>query len=61
MPRPIDGAQGPLSESQLWHRHQKQLIGITEQLKSKECKGVISILIAGKSRILKKWKSIDAR
>jgi hypothetical protein len=53
--------RGPLTESHLWHRRQKHLIGITEQLKTKECKGVIAILIAGKSKILKKWKGIDTR
>ena len=53
--------RGPLTESHLWHRRQKHLISITEQLKTKECKGVIAILIAGKSKILKKWKGIDTR
>ena len=59
--RALDGTRGPLTESHLWHRRQKHLIGITEQLKTKECKGVIAILITGKSKILKKWKFIDTR
>lgn len=52
---------GPLTESHVWHRRQKHLVGITEQLKTKECKGVIAILITGKSKLLKKWKLIDSR
>ena len=34
-------------------------MSITEQLKGKECKSVIGILITAKSRLLKKWKIID--
>lgn len=34
---------------------------MTDQLKSKECKGVIAILITAKSKVLKRWKAIDAR
>ena len=42
-----------------WQRKQRLLGNLTEQLKSKECKSVISALIAAKSKVLKKWKAID--
>ena len=37
------------------------LYSVADQLKNKECKTVIGILITAKSRILKKWKLVDAR
>eukprot|EP00794_Sanderia_malayensis_P000407 gene407-1042_t len=55
-----DYFSGPLSELDLWHRRQKVLYNIADQLKNKECKTVIGILITAKSRILKKWKLVDA-
>ncbi|KAK2146614.1 hypothetical protein LSH36_594g02033, partial [Paralvinella palmiformis] len=56
----LDPNAGPLSELDRWKRRLRLLTSITEQLKSKECKGVIGILITGKSRLLKKWKLIDS-
>ena len=37
------------------------LYSVADQLKNKECKTVIGILITAKSRVLKKWKVVDAR
>ncbi|CAH1799095.1 unnamed protein product [Owenia fusiformis] len=56
----MDPNAGPLSELDRWRRRQRLLTSITEQLKSKECKAVIGVLITAKSRLLKKWKTIDA-
>ncbi|OWF37572.1 Dynein heavy chain 5, axonemal [Mizuhopecten yessoensis] len=56
----LDPNAGPLSELERWRRRQRLLTNITEQLKSKECKAVIGVLITVKSRLLKKWKNIDA-
>jgi dynein heavy chain len=50
---------GPNSELERWQRKQRLLSNLTEQLKTKECKSVMSALITSKSRILKKWKIID--
>ena len=52
---------GPLSELDICLRRQKMLYSVADQLKNKECKTVIGILITAKSRILKKWKVVDAR
>ena len=56
----MDPNAGPLSELERWRRRQRLLASITEQLKGKECKAVIGVLITAKSRLLKKWKTIDA-
>lgn len=50
---------GPNSELDRWQRKQRLLLSVTEQLKTKECKSVMSALISVKSRVLKKWKVID--
>ena len=56
----MDPNAGPLSELERWRRRQRLLASITEQLKGKECKAVIGVLITAKSRLLKKWKTMDA-
>ena len=50
---------GPNSELERWQRKQRLLSNLTEQLKTKECKNVISALITCKSKVIKKWKIID--
>lgn len=55
-----DVFSGPLSELEIWQRRQKVLYSVADQLKNKECKTVIGILITAKSRVLKKWKLVDA-
>ena len=57
----FDPFAGPLSELDKWKRRQKLLMSVTDQLKSKDCKGVIAVLITAKSKVLKRWKAIDAR
>ncbi|GAB1604755.1 dynein axonemal heavy chain 5 isoform X2 [Argonauta hians] len=52
---------GPLSELKKWRRKYEILETIIGQLKNRECKSVISCLIAGRSKILRKWKLIDSR
>jgi hypothetical protein len=56
----LDPNAGPLSELERWKRRLRLLTSITEQLKSKECKAVIGVLITAKSRLLKHWKSVDS-
>jgi dynein heavy chain len=55
----IHPSVGPLSELERWQRKQRLLSNLTEQLKTKECKSIISGLIAVKSKVLKKWKAVD--
>ncbi|XP_076466964.1 uncharacterized protein LOC143298129 [Babylonia areolata] len=55
----MDPNAGPLSELERWRRRQRLLTSVTEQLKGKECKAVIAVLIQAKSRLLKKWKATD--
>ena len=55
----MDPSAGPMSELDRWKRRQRLMTNITEQLKSKECKAVIGVLIQAKSKLLKRWKIID--
>ncbi|XP_066569884.1 dynein axonemal heavy chain 8 [Amia ocellicauda] len=57
--RVLDVNTSPLTELERWRRRQRTLESITEQLRGKECKTVIGFLISTKSRLLKKWKTID--
>jgi dynein heavy chain len=36
-------------------------ISITDQMKSKDYKSILSVLKTAKSKILKKWKELDIR
>ncbi|KAM4043310.1 dynein axonemal heavy chain 5-like isoform 1-T1 [Anomaloglossus baeobatrachus] len=57
--RVLDITTTPLTELDRWHHRQKILGLITEQLRGKECKSVIGIMISTKSRLLKRWKAVD--
>ena len=57
--RLLDLNSGPLTELDRWKRRLRVLAGITEQLKSKECKNVIGLLIQAKSRSLRSWRAVD--
>ena len=54
-----DPRSGPLAELAKWQRRQVILTSVVEQLKVKECKTVLTALAVTKSRLLKKWKTID--
>ncbi|KAM4771050.1 dynein axonemal heavy chain 5-like [Rhinophrynus dorsalis] len=57
--RVLDITTTPLTELERWRQRQKTLGFLTEQLRGKECKTVIGLLISAKSRLLKKWKTVD--
>ena len=54
-----DVYSGALAELAKWQRRQVVLTSVVEQLKVKECKTVLTTLAVTKSRLLKKWKTID--
>ncbi|CAF0858034.1 unnamed protein product, partial [Didymodactylos carnosus] len=56
----IHPSLGPLSEIDRWNRKQRLITNLLEQLKSKECKSVIGALITSKSKVIRKWKTIDS-
>ena len=58
-PRLEDPYSGPLSELAKWQRRQTLLTSLVEQLRSKECRTVVAALVAAKSKLLKRWRSID--
>tara|TARA_A100001015_G_C15040314_1_gene739185 strand:+ start:2833 stop:3987 length:1155 start_codon:yes stop_codon:yes gene_type:complete len=61
--------EGPMSELDYWRRRMQRLTNITEQIKTKECKIVVSALSAvaknqsdqsrGPYSLLRRWKQID--
>ncbi|XP_031757885.1 dynein gamma chain, flagellar outer arm isoform X2 [Xenopus tropicalis] len=57
--RVLDIASTPLTELEHWHQRQRILELLTEQLRGKEYKNAIGLLISSKSRLLKKWKAVD--
>ena len=50
-----------LAELQKWERRQVQLCSIIEQLKWRDCKSVLTSLLASKSRLIKRWKAVDVQ
>lgn len=50
-----------LAELQKWERRQVQLCSVIEQLKWRECKTVLALLLANKSRVIKRWKAVDVQ
>ncbi|XP_018096048.2 dynein heavy chain 5, axonemal [Xenopus laevis] len=57
--RVLDIASTPLTELECWHQRQRILELLTEQLRGKDYKNAIGLLISSKSRLLKKWKAVD--
>ena len=50
---------GPATELEYWRNRMGKLNSITEQLRGKDCKVVLGVLGAAKSRVLKRWKALD--
>ena len=50
---------GPETELEYWRNRMAKFNSITEQLKGRECKVVLGVLGAAKSRVLKRWKLLD--
>lgn len=58
----LEDAHGSLlSEVGKWQRRHTLMCSLVEQLKSKECKMVLTALAITKSRLLKKWRAIDSQ
>jgi hypothetical protein len=51
----------PLSEVSKWRQRHCLLTAVVEQLKTREMRGVFTLLVAAKSRVLKKWKTTDSQ
>jgi len=58
---PIDANAGPLTDLDRLRRHYRLLLSITDQLKTKQSKTILAALILAKSKVIKKWKTIDSR
>jgi dynein heavy chain len=50
---------GPETELEYWRTRMAKFNAITEQLRGRECKVVLGVLLAAKSRVLKRWKLLD--
>jgi hypothetical protein len=55
-----DGEEpGPDTELEYWRTRMSNFNSITEQLKTRECKLVLGICAAGKTKAYARWKSLD--
>ena len=52
---------GPDTELEFWRNRMTQFNSVTEQLKSKECKLVLGVCLAARSKGHRTWKAIDLR
>jgi len=59
--REEDDESGPAAELDYWKSRMAKFNSITDQLRNKMCKTVLSILKAKKSAVLSGWKNIDIR
>ena len=50
---------GPESELEYWKMRMSRFNSITEQLRGRECKVVLGVLGAAKSRVSRRWKTLD--
>eukprot|EP00002_Diphylleia_rotans_P021973 TRINITY_DN428_c1_g1_i1.p1 TRINITY_DN428_c1_g1~~TRINITY_DN428_c1_g1_i1.p1 ORF type:complete len:4548 (+),score=958.95 TRINITY_DN428_c1_g1_i1:229-13872(+) len=50
---------GPNSELEFWKARLAKLNSVAEQLKGKECKVVLGVCMAAKSKLLRRWKLLD--
>ena len=50
---------GPETELEYWRTRMAKFNAITEQLKGRECKIVLGVIGAAKSKVLKRWKTLD--
>ena len=50
---------GPLTELEYWRGRQSTFNGLTEQLKSRDCKLVIAACGQSRANALKKWRALD--
>lgn len=52
---------GPIAELEHWRQRRAKFNSLLDQMKSKQCKTVIGILLHAKSKVLKTWKELDNR
>lgn len=57
----MDSNAGPLSELSRQRRRLRLFLGLVDQLKTRESKTVVSIIMMAKSKLIKKWKQVDLR
>lgn len=50
---------GPDTELDYWRTRMGKFNSVTEQLKFKDCKTVLAVLTQARSRVLKKWRTLD--
>lgn len=59
--RDVSPTSMPLNEVKKWQHRLVLLTSIVAQVKSRDCNAVLTVLVAAKSRQLKKWKTLDAK
>ena len=51
---------GPLDEKEFWSLRLLRLCDVVEQLKHMECRLVLGVVRAAKSKLISRWRTIDA-
>lgn len=54
-----DDTSGPSTEFEFWRNRMAKFNSVAEQLKQRECKCVIGVVSQSKSKVLKRWKTVD--
>nr|WAW84836.1 axonemal dynein heavy chain C [Halisarca dujardinii] len=52
---------GPRAELEHWKKRLAKFDCLTKSVKSPECRTVVAVLVAAKSKVLKTWKELDSR
>ena len=52
---------GPSAELDHWKRRMAKFNSLLEAIRSKECRIVVAVLLAAKSKLIKTWRELDQR
>jgi hypothetical protein len=52
--------KGVSGEEEFWLERQSILAFVTDQLKSQACQGIVGVLVSSQSRVVKRWRCMDA-
>eukprot|EP00117_Sycon_ciliatum_P045642 scpid309/ scgid0180/ Dynein heavy chain 8, axonemal; Axonemal beta dynein heavy chain 8; Ciliary dynein heavy chain 8 len=58
--RLMESGAGPLAEAEYWIRHSAVLSSLQQQLKQRLCMRIMGLLLAGRSKVLRRWKAVEA-
>jgi len=57
----VADGEGPDAELEFWRARMAKLNSVVERLKRPECRVVLGVLVAARSRVHKQWRAVDLR